>query len=441
MPGVCLSSWCASFTTALPFSSSSPTERSLTPRGRRSNTARTYTEPRCAKPTSSRASQSTLAPPSSTRTGCTAVGNRAPMAARWTPSCSRSSRVAAAITAPVLPAEMNASLAPCFWSPIPTAIEERGLPLTAANGFSPIPTTSGASMISRRSRSTVPWVFSAASMSRVRPTSWIRNVAGNSRSAWTAPSTSTRGASSPPMASSATRITVRRPLPPPAARRGNSRRWDTPDAGASNRRTAGRVAARWVPPCNGCGGRASSAWKSFAWVRPWNRPLSVAELVLQGGQPAPALVRRGRAPAGARVQVRAAARAQPAAVVATHDPLWQGQQELLSHRHAEIDRRRVTRQGIGIRVLQGIRILGKQGVHVRHHRDGDGGKAAPAFPGHPGAERGAPVETPFTGGLQAARHAHRLDQGDGDPLEQGVAPCELALRVHRATGELPQVDL
>src|SRR6184192_732804 len=109
MPAVCLRSWCASFTTALPFSSSSPTLSRPTPGRAWSSTSRTYTDPRCAKPTSSRASQSTLAPPSSTRTGCTAVGNSAPIAARCTPSCSRSIRVAAAITAPVLPAEMNAS--------------------------------------------------------------------------------------------------------------------------------------------------------------------------------------------------------------------------------------------------------------------------------------------------------------------------------------------
>ena len=34
-----------------------------------------------------------------------------------------------------------------------------------------------------------------------------------------------------------------------------------------------------------------------------------------------------------------------------------------------------------------------------------------------------------------------IGQRDVEPLEQGVIPCELALGVHRATGELPQVDL
>src|SRR5256885_14312761 len=50
------------------------------------------------------------------------------------------------------------------------------------------------------------------------------------------------------------------------------------------------------------------------------RPLSVAELVLQGGQPAPARIRRRRGNAGACGQVRAPNRAQPAAVVSTHHP-------------------------------------------------------------------------------------------------------------------------
>jgi len=44
-----------------------------------------------------------------TSTGRPAVGNGVPIAARVTPSCTRSISVAAAMTAPVLPAEMNAS--------------------------------------------------------------------------------------------------------------------------------------------------------------------------------------------------------------------------------------------------------------------------------------------------------------------------------------------
>src|SRR5881409_3653631 len=83
MPGVCLRSWCASLTTAFPFSSSSPTFNSPTPGVARPITSLAYTEPRCAKPTSSRASQSTLAPPSMTSTGWPAVGNGVPIAARY----------------------------------------------------------------------------------------------------------------------------------------------------------------------------------------------------------------------------------------------------------------------------------------------------------------------------------------------------------------------
>src|SRR2546421_27145 len=355
MPAVCLSSWCASFTTALPFSSSSPTLSRPTPGRAWSSTSRTYTDPRCAKPTSSRASQSTLAPPSSTRTGCTAVGNSAPIAARCTPSCSRSIRVAAAITAPVLPAEMNASLAPCFWSPIPTATEDRGViycyPLLVA-------------------------VIAAGGTHVMR----------------------------------ALQI---------AAPRARLQR----DRGGLVMGAAGALLPLGSPTL-GYGHEV--------------RPLSVAELVLQGGQPVPTGV--NRAAAGCRVQVGAATRAQPAAVVSTHDPLRQGQQQLLPQRDAEIDRRGVTRQGVGTRVLQCVRILRKQGVDVRHDRDGQGGKTAPAVPGHSGAERGSPIETPFASVLQSACHAHRLDQGDGEPLEQGVTACELAHSVHRATGWLPQVD-
>jgi len=56
-------------------------------------------------------------------------------------------------------------------------------------------------------------------------------------------------------------------------------------------------------------------------------------------------------------------------------------------------------------------------------------------------ERAAPVESPFPGGMQAACHAYRFGQHDVEALEQGITPCELALRFDRTTGELPQVDL
>src|SRR5213078_2060758 len=60
----------------------------------------------------------------------------------------------------------------------------------AARGLSPMPTTSGASTTSMRARSAAPLRPSAASMSALRPTSWIWNSAGNSLSASAAPSTS-----------------------------------------------------------------------------------------------------------------------------------------------------------------------------------------------------------------------------------------------------------
>ena len=113
------------------------------------------------------------------------------MAGRCTPGCSRSSSVLAAITAPVFPAEMNASDFPFFCNWSPTAIDDRGLPRTAANGLSPMPTTSGASTISMRVRSIPDTRLSAASISALRPTSWIWNSAGSSLSASATPSTST----------------------------------------------------------------------------------------------------------------------------------------------------------------------------------------------------------------------------------------------------------
>ena len=84
--------------------------------------------------------------------GCRAVGNSVAMAGLVRPACSLSSTVDAAICAPVLPAEMNASERPSVWSLSPTTIELLGLLRSAAVGLSDISMTSGASISSTRSR-------------------------------------------------------------------------------------------------------------------------------------------------------------------------------------------------------------------------------------------------------------------------------------------------
>src|SRR4029077_16211936 len=180
------------------------------------------------------------------------------------------------------------------------------------------------------------------------------------RRAWTAPSTSTFGALSPPIASTAMRITLRRPRVPGADHTCSCRTSGRDAADASGLHTVGTAGARWARPCNVCGARASCAWRVFASVPPWDRPrLSVAELALQGHEPVPALVDGWRAATGARVQVLATPRAQPAAIITAHYPLRDGEQQLLSDRGAQIDLGRIGRQGIRARVLQRVRITGK----------------------------------------------------------------------------------
>src|SRR5256712_9219224 len=441
MPGVRLSSWWASLTTAFPFSSSSPTLRRPTPGVGRPITSRAYTEPRWAKPTSSRASQSTLAPPSRTSTDFPAVGNGAPMAARCTPGCNRSIRVAAAITAPVLPAEMNASDSSRFCRPRPTAMDERGLLLIAASGFSPIPTTSDASATSSRARSTSPCAFRAASISAVRPTSWMRNVGASSRSASTAPSTSTRGASSPPIASSATRITSgvldRHPLFVLVVAAGGAHTVRALPVAAAWARLEGRplrLVVRAAQPllalrCPSLGYRHGD-------------PRLVAELPFQRRERGPARIHRGGgAAAGARVQVLAAPRAQPVAVRPALQVLRDGEQQLLPDRRREVDQRRLGWQGIGIRILQRVGVLREQHPDVRRHDAADGGEAAAALSADPGAERAVPIETSVTGCLQPPAERHGVGERDRHALKERVVPGELGLGFDGATRELPPIDL
>src|SRR5712691_4634487 len=145
----------------------------------------------------------------------------------------------------------------------------------------------------------------------------MRKVGASSRSASTAPSTSTRGASSPPIASSATRITSgvldRHPLFVLVVAAGG----------------AHTVQPLLALRCPSLGYRHGD-------------PRLVAELPLQRRQRRPAGIhRRGGAAAGARVQVLAAPRTQPAAVRPALQVLWDGEQQLLPDRRREVDQRRL----------------------------------------------------------------------------------------------------
>src|SRR5256885_1671042 len=325
MPAVRLRSWWASLTTAFPFSSSSPTLRRPTPGVGRPITSRAYTEPRWPKPTSSRASQSTLAPPSRTSTDFPAVGNAAPMAARCTPGCNRTIRVAPPIAAGA--------------TRITSGVLDRHpvfVLVVAAGGAHPV----------RPLQVAAPW-------------------AGLERG---------------PL-----RLVVRAAQPLLALR------------------------------CPSLGYRHGD-------------PRLVAELPLQRGERCPARIRRrGRAAAGARVQVLSAPRAQPAAVRPALQVLRDGEQQVLPDRRREVDHRRLGWQGIGIRILQRVGVLREQHPAVRRHDAADGGEAAAALSPVTGAERAVPIETPVTGCLQAPGDRDGVGERDRHALEERVGPGELGL--------------
>src|SRR5713226_10450590 len=76
---------------------------------------------------------------------------------------------------------------------------------------------------------------------------------------------------------------------------------------------------------------------------------SLAEPVLLGGQLLPPGVGGRLAPAGARVQVLATPRAEPAAVVAAQQESGGREHQLFTYHRRDVDERRVPRQGIGDR--------------------------------------------------------------------------------------------
>src|SRR6059058_175317 len=220
----------------------------------------------------------------------------------------------------------------------------------------------------------------------------MRNVGGSSRSACTAPSTSTRGALSPPIASSAMLITSvfdRHPLLAAVVAAGRAhvvRPLQITAARARLERDVRRLVVGAAGAFLPFGGPSLGYGHGIVLC-------SVAGLAFEGGEGLPAGIAGRRTAAGARIQVLAAARAQPAAVLPAYDPLRRRQQQLLSHRGPQVDLRGVARQGVAVRVLQGVGILRKQGANVRHDPHGDRRQTATTLPRDLRPQGSLPVES------------------------------------------------
>src|SRR6266536_1341821 len=188
-PSAAASSSCASSVSWFPFSGSSPIESSRTSGFGTSRISCAKTEPMYANWSRCSARPSAFAPASIRTVGRFSAGITTAIAGRATPGSRRSSRKQAASTAPVFPAETTASA--CFW---PTArhaatSELSGLALTASAGFSSI------------SISCVVSTYSNGPVSRpARPKS---TGSMPSEAASSAPATTSSGARSPPITSTA----------------------------------------------------------------------------------------------------------------------------------------------------------------------------------------------------------------------------------------------
>ena len=130
------------------------------------------------------------------------MGSTVAIAGRCTPLMRPMTRVAAAIAAPVLPAEKKPSALPSLTSRHPTTIEESDLPRTAAAGCSPISMTWVVTTASQRS-----WSAAKASTTWALPTRSTRRE-GSAASAAATPSSTASGAKSPPIASTAMVVTI-----------------------------------------------------------------------------------------------------------------------------------------------------------------------------------------------------------------------------------------
>src|ERR687897_1827013 len=191
----------ASLARSLPFPGSSPTLRSPT-RASPSNPKYLFanTPPRIAKFNRSCGLQETVAPASSSRTR-EGKGSTVAIAGLRHPSRRPILSSDAATVAPVLPAENNASASPSRTIPAATATLASGWALSIAEGSSFMPTASPEDRSETFGGGSGP---TSASMASDFPTS-INSSCNKSLAADRAPATISRGALSPPRASTAIR--------------------------------------------------------------------------------------------------------------------------------------------------------------------------------------------------------------------------------------------
>ena len=219
---------CASWANAEPFASSSPMLSKATRGFATPTTFSMYTVAICANCTRYAGLQSAFAPMSVSTTGRTGDGMTVASAGRDTPRTRPMTSVAAARHAPVEPAEKNPCAAPSFTRRHPTTMDESFLRRTALAGCSPMEMTSSAGCAVQRSCATENGPTTSAGPQRTTCRS------GSAASAAAQPSSTTPGAPSPPMASTAMitlsgipnltlakgrRETLRCLIPPSGARR------------------------------------------------------------------------------------------------------------------------------------------------------------------------------------------------------------------------------
>ena len=247
------------------------------------------------------------------------VGNSVATVARSTPSCRPSSMVEPASIAPVLPAEMNASDVPVSVEGQPDhqagfgfLADGRQRLLAHADDVGRLVDLEAAPVDVRDGGRARP-----RSPRRGRPAGSGTRRAGPSRASTRPGDLGLRGALSPPIASSATRITLRRPRPRPASCRRSSRRNRTPGAAAWASCSAGRP---------GCACRRRSGG-----------PAAVASSIFEVRRFGTAMMsssRFGGSVTGARprVQVGPAAGAESGAVVPAEQQVgMSGERQFLPH--------------------------------------------------------------------------------------------------------------
>lgn len=144
--------------------------------------------------------------------------------------------------------------------------------------------------------------------------------------------------------------------------------------------------------------------------------------------------------AGTRIQICAAPRAQPCAIVAAENVGIGGERELLANRLAYVHGRGRVRQRIHAGIIGRVGVAAEEYVGAGLNRLAHRREAPAALGGHRRPDVASPEILPIGRGLKAAGNVDRLDQREAQPFKERISGRKPRVRLDRTAVEVSNVN-